>query len=413
MHDPLAQFLTAQPGDAPVALATIIATRGSTYRRPGARILLHADGRFDGALSGGCVEGEVMTVARDVVSDGAARICLYDTTSEADLVWGFGVGCKGVVEVLVEPAPAPPVAALLAEALALQSAGTPVVIATRLDSPAGAPTVLHRALVALAAQRIAEQTAEPATRGDLGHPALLAQVAHDAALLAASGQAGTLIYHLDRVTLTPALLCGRPAAPGELPGPGEARIYLEPLLPAPRLILFGAGPDATPVAAFARQTGWDVTVVDPRPGFLAPERFPGARLVVAAGEESVSLAGVRPTDLCVIMTHSYHRDLAVLADLNRVLPRYVGLMGPRDRTVTLLSDLRQAGTPATPELLAVLSSPIGLDIGGEGPEQIALAIVAEVQAVRSGTGGGRLRDRTAALHEPSLGDLGHGQKATT
>lgn len=402
MPDPLQQRLTGPTGGERTALTTVIATRGSTYRRPGARILMYENGRFDGAISGGCVEGEVIGVAREVWQDGAARICLYDTTSDSDLVWGFGIGCKGVVEVLVEefPSAGSPTHALFAAALRQQQAGVPTVLATRLDAPPGQPTAMHRTLLEVTDQARVLQ-------GDLGHPGLARQVAHDARLLVAQQQAGTLIYTLDVASLPDGQLCGRPAAPGVLPGPGEARVYLEPFLPPPRLQLFGAGTDAVPVAALAQQMGWSVTVIDPRQAFLVPERFPGARLVQAAGEESVALAGVHAGDFCVIMTHSYHRDQAILKDLCQVCPRYIGQMGPRDRTSSLLDDLRKEGVTPPEAFLGALSAPIGLDIGGEGPDQIALAIISELQAVLAGRSGGRLKEQEAALHGPSLGDLGH------
>lgn len=367
-----------------VALVSVIACRGSTYRRPGAHMLLCDSGELVGAISGGCLEDDLLEIGRQVLADGQARTRTYNTAADDDLVWGLGLGCNGVVECLIEPAPLP--AACAGPLRGLLEQGAPCAVATVLADPG------RRLLV----------TAEGPVAGSLGDAALDKQVAADAAQMMGRRVAGTLVYggggQVDG-------LYGRPSRPGAEAGLGEVRVYIEPVLPQPRLVLFGAGHDVPPVVALAEQAGWQVTVVDSRKAMLTPERLPGAHLLIHAHpEEAVGAAQVSPDDFCLLMTHSYNRDVEVLAALAAAPPGYVGVIGPRERMRALLSSLADRGKQAPPALLNALAGPIGIDIGGETPAEIALAIVAELQAVRYGRAGGRLRQLREPMHQRLHGD---------
>jgi xanthine/CO dehydrogenase XdhC/CoxF family maturation factor len=338
-------------------------------------MLVRVDGSTVGIVSGGCLESDLAEHARRVHGAGVAEVVTYDTRADDDAIWGLGLGCNGLIEVLLEPlAPAQgtALAALLERALDAD-APTPLATVVRVDAgTAGAPAVGAHAL--LAADGVH-------TVGDWGDGHALAEVTAHA---------------------EDALGAGRRGLVRELPG---VYVAFELVAPAVHLVVCGSGPDALPVAAFATQLGWEVTVVDHRPVAHAhPERFPGARVVECADAvrlaESVSL-GRRTA--AVVMSHHFARDTDYVQALLASDAAYVGVLGPRSRTERMLAELAARGTPAaTGERL---HAPIGLDVGGDGREAIALAIVAEASAVLHGRAGGHLRDRQGGLHgAPALGE---------
>jgi xanthine dehydrogenase accessory factor len=178
------------------------------------------------------------------------------------------------------------------------------------------------------------------------------------------------------------------------------QILIEYCPPALRLMLFGAGPDAVPLVRLADELGWDPWVIDPRSSFARPERFPEATRVI--GCEPAETSAQIPLDrgvAAVVMTHNYLHDREILRALLGSPVSYIGALGPKKRTEDLLVDLRQEGVAPTEERRETLFGPAGLDIGADSPEQIALSIVAEVQAVWAGRPGGWLRDRKGPIHE--------------
>ncbi|MGH2382447.1 MAG: XdhC family protein, partial [Candidatus Limnocylindria bacterium] len=180
---------------------------------------------------------------------------------------------------------------------------------------------------------------------------------------------------------------GRPTVLGDL--------VLDPILPPLHLVVCGAGPDAVPLVAAGLRQGWRVDVVDPRRSFLQPERFPGARLVDAQPADAADATGAGEWSAVVIMSHDYLRDAAFLGSfLGRGVP-YLGALGPRDRTERLLAEFP---SPPGDADLAVLHAPAGLDIGADGSEQVATAIVAEILAALHGRTGAPLRERSGPIH---------------
>ncbi len=334
-------------------LATVVDVEGSTYRRPGARALLLPDDELVGVISGGCLEGDLLERARDVRASGAAvRVC-YDHRGQDDLLWGLGLGCAGRVDVLLQPvsraAPGPMLR--LREALA---SGEPRALATVI-----------------------------AREGELA-PLLGAEVE-----LGAAERAELLARGGARVRWRE--------------GRGHRVELLEELLePAVPLLVFGAGPDVVPVVRLASALGFAVSVVDPRPALARPERFPGAERVLACAPEEVGERGlVGARSIALVMTHHYLHDQAYLGFLLGTPVRYVGVLGPKQRTEDLLRDLREQGVVPAPEVLERIHGPAGLDLGADGPEAIALALLAEIQAVLAGRSGGPLRDRKGPIHDPA------------
>ena len=289
-------------------LATVVRTEGSTYRKVGARMLFSPEGSLAGSVSGGCLEADLLGQAGRVAESGS-RIVVYDSTAESDIVWGFGLGCNGIVTILLQPYPQ---AAQVMEVLkAVATTRTAAILETTLEGPL------------LGSFRVLESQ-EP--RSD--------------------------------------------------------QVLVERIEPPKRIVLFGAGFDAPPLVRISQEIGWDMTVLDHRPETLSKlaavdtvEARPGH-----APEELL-----RDADAAVVMTHNYLNDLQILRQLSAFSIPYVGLLGPTARRQRLQAELTQTGCRAMS-----IASPIGLDIGASGPHEIALAIVAEIQAHLTNRAGGRL-----------------------
>jgi xanthine dehydrogenase accessory factor len=356
-------------GDATV-LATVVRVTGSSYGGVGARMLIRVDGSTVGLVSGGCLESDLAEHAKRVNTAGRAEIVSYDTRNDEDAPWGLGLGCNGLIEVLIEPLKAieaKSIARLLDAAL---GGSRPAVIATVIrvvEMKGDSPAVGAHAL-------IRDDTGVEST-GDWGSPALLAEVAKK---------------------LPDALASGRRGLVAEIAG---CEIAFEVVQPSVRLVVCGSGPDALPIAAFGVDLGWDVTVVDHRP--LTPAhaaRFPGAKVVHC--ETALSLAKVVPLTsrtAAVVASHHFERDRSYLESLLASDAGYIGMLGPRARTERMLADLAERGVKKG-DGDERLFAPVGMDIGGDGPDAIALSIIAEVSAVMGGRSGTHLRDKRGPLH---------------
>ncbi len=362
------------------ALATVVEVLGSAYRRPGARMLVTADGELTGAISGGCLEGDARQRARQAIFRGQPALITYDTRDEDDPRHGLGPGCQGVVKILLEPldfaAPDNPLELLRGFAAHPE----PAVLATVFAADAAG-------LRAAVGQRVLLSAAGTGRATAVRMPPLLA------APLAAAAQA-TFTQGQSRVLNVPTAA-------------GPVRALLELLRPPLRLVVYGAGNDAQPLVRLAASLGWHVTVVDGRPALATAARFPEAAEVrvvpVRALETQVPDAGAYH----VLLSHNYAYDLAALHTLLPSAAPYIGLLGPRAKAHRLLEELGLSEPETSRALHQRLHSPIGLALGGETPEEIALAIAAEIQAVKNGRRPQHLRDTTAAIHadapEPPYG----------
>ncbi len=348
-----------------LALATIVAVRGSTYRRPGARLLVPEEGAPIGNISGGCLESDVADVARIVMSEGHARVVSFDLTADDEAVWGWGLGCNGAIELFVEPADkAVEVAGALRMALEEER---PISVVTVLDSNVAGTEQGDRLLV----------RPDGTTQGSLGEAALDAS-AREAAIELLSSERSDVRDLADGV-----------------------RAFVEVLEPPLRLVICGAGHDAAPLVRAAAALGWSPIVVDDRPAFLTHERLPGAAGFVPL-ERPGDVATTAPLDertFAVLMTHNFLRDKDYLRSLLGSPVRVIAMLGPAARTQRLLGELREEGLEIGDRELARIHGPAGIDLGAEGPEEIAAAIVAEIIAIKRGRDGGFLRDRSGPIHE--------------
>ena len=349
-----------------MALATIVAVRGSTYRRPGARLLVPEEGAPIGNISGGCLEGDVADMARLVMEEGRARLAGWDLTADDDAVWGLGLGCNGAIEVFIEPADR---AAEAARALrtALEEE-RPISLVTVIESTEPEAIAPGARLIVMP---------DGAVEGSLGRSDA------DAEAIAAA-----------RELLTTERSEIRTLAEG-------IRAFVEILDPPLRLVICGAGHDAVPLVRAASLLGWNVTVVDDRPAFLNRERFPEAHGFASVDDPSevAEAISVDARTFVVVMTHNFLRDKAYLRGLLTTDARYVAMLGPAARTQRLLMELEEEGTPITDEGRSRIHGPAGLDLGAEGPEEIAQAIIGEIVAVRRGRDGGFLKERPTPIHD--------------
>ncbi|MGZ5354123.1 MAG: XdhC family protein [Actinomycetota bacterium] len=348
-----------------LALATIVAVRGSTYRRPGARLLVPEEGDLVGNISGGCLENDVADVARIVMREGSARIVSFDLTADDDAVWGWGLGCNGAFELFVEPADkAAEVAGALRMALEEER---PICMVTILDSTAPGVAQGDRILVRPGG-------ATDRTFGDEALDRAARDVAHE--LLAS-----------ERSEI-------RELADG-------VRAFVEVLEPPLRLLVCGAGHDAAPLVKQAAALGWSPVVVDDRPEFLTLERFPEAAglVLVERPDKMAEVANVDERTFVVVMTHNFLRDKEYVRSLLSSSARLVAMLGPAVRTQRLLDELAEEGVEIDDRDRERLRGPAGLDLGAEGPEEIAAAICAEIVAVKRGRGAGFLKDRPGPIHE--------------
>lgn len=332
-----------------LVLATVCETIGSTYSKAGHRIIIADNGDFQGLVSGGCLEGDLAEHAQQVIADGTPQLVTYDLRDEADEIWGLGIGCNGLMRILLqrlEPASDYEPFRAIAECQRNgPAADSIVIIESHIDGvPPGATALV-----------IAESTR-------------------------AWGLPDTMIAQL-----AASLRDAQPANVLALVHAGQScRAICTPLRPLLRLLIIGAGPDALPLLRLAHEMGWRVDLADHRPAYLASESFALAEnRIEARPEHLASQLQLDHYNAVVVMSHHLASDRAYLAQLADCRIPYIGLLGPRARRDRLLADLGGLAT----QLTGRLHAPVGLDIGAGSPEAIALAIVAEIQSASADSAG--------------------------
>ena len=336
------------------ALAVLVKIQGSSYRRPGAKLLVEDDGTTMGSVSGGCLEEDVRHNGLAVIESGEARLLNYDTGSDDESVWGLGLGCDGQVDLFVAPARGDNFAACADQIQRLLDGDSPFVVATVVEGSGRG-----RSLVCVDGKTVA---------GSAGDEDL------DREIEAAAATALT-------TRTTP------------LASIGAAEVFLEVQKPPPYLLICGAGDDAISLCNMGSEVGFRVTVADHRSAYLAEDRFPSARLRCRCFPEDADAAELRlgARTCAVVKTHSLARDRAWTRLLLDEGVPYVGLLGPRDRRDQILSEIDDSDKKR-------VFGPVGLDLGAEGPEQVAVSIVSELLAVVAQRQPTHLRKSAEAIH---------------
>jgi xanthine/CO dehydrogenase XdhC/CoxF family maturation factor len=360
-----------------MALATVVASRGSTYRRPGARLLVAESGDLIGNISGGCLDNDIRREAKEVMAGKGARIVDFDLTADDEAVWGWGLGCNGALEVFVEPPDhAAEVVGALKQALEeRRTIGLVTVLTSKVaEVEPGARLLVHP---------------DGKTEGGLG-----ADPAVEASAVSAALEA----------------LESRKASRRDLAvqGKGEISAFVEPLEPPVRVLICGAGEDVIPLVRLAAAIGWETVIADDRENLLNHDRFPEATRFVYLPQalDVVKEAGVDRLTAAIVMSHNYMRDQDYLKALLGTDVVYIGMLGPKARLRRLLPDLAKEGIYPSEEDERKMHGPAGLDIGAEGPEEIAWAVIAEILAVRTGRNAGFLKNRQGPTHPRETAAVG-------
>jgi xanthine dehydrogenase accessory factor len=346
------------------ALATVVLVEGSAYRRAGARMLITEDGQLTGAISGGCLEGDALRKARMVILQQVAMLVTYDTMDDDDAKLGVGLGCNGIIHILIEPindGQTNPITLLKA---AVSSRGYAVLVTVFSIENRKAPqpgTCLYLAVGQII----------PNGLGILAYENELLEDAKNA---------------LDNQRLAVTAYQGYTA-------------FVECIKPLISLIVLGAGNDAIPLTRIASVLGWDITVIDGRSNYALSERFPLAKKVlVAKPGHIIEDIELNEWTAFVLMTHNYNYEFTFLKALLPLHPAYVGLLGPRKKLERMLEELEENGTTITEKNLEAIHGPVGLDIGSETSEEIALSIIAEIKAVFSTRNGNSLKYKMTVIH---------------
>ncbi|MGA4475928.1 XdhC family protein [Ectopseudomonas chengduensis] len=365
-------------------LATVVKVEGSAYRRPGARMLVPLYGGTIGTISGGCLESEVAKKAWWLTENNGASVRRYSTASQEDdaddadedVGLTFGLGCNGTVHVLLQRHhPDKPLAAFQLLRLVRRS-GQPGALASVIACHKNSRV------------RVGDHLALHSNQFDglpLLEPVIDAQVRADLADTLSQARSSLRTYRDKH---------------------GVVEVFCEYLPPQQRMVIFGAGHDALPLVQLAKLQDWHVTVIDGRVHFARPERFPMADAVLQVDARApYALHSQTNGALVAVMTHSYSQDRHWLAGLLSGTPAYIGQLGPRDRTERLLGELTASGAELS--ALERLHYPVGLDIGGDTPEAVATAILAEMIAVLSRRNGGMLKNRQVAIHASTPQEYGY------
>lgn len=352
------------------ALATVVQVEGSSYRRPGARMLVVEDGRLTGAISGGCLEGDAMRKAFHVINEQRPALVTYDTMDEDDATLGIGLGCNGIIQVLIEP--------ILSE-----ESNNPIALLKK------ATNRRQTSVIATFFNLNDRRQAQPGTRLFLGENGDVFGACPFESLEGRwQEDAHSAFYASENKWVnytTPH---------------GKVTVFYEILPPVLSLVLIGAGNDVMPVVDMADILGWETKVVDGRATHARPERFASACQVLVAKPEQV-LKHIALDDYTVfaLMTHNYNYDKAMLYELCQQGARYIAMLGPKKKLNRILEEFEEEGRPLSAAQLETIFSPAGLDIGAETSEEIALSILAEIMAFLKERRGIFLREKMQPIHE--------------
>jgi xanthine/CO dehydrogenase XdhC/CoxF family maturation factor len=347
------------------ALAIVVRTEGSSYRRTGARMLVLDNGTCLGGISGGCLEGDALRRAQKAISLNKPSVVTYDTTEDDARQIGVGLGCNGIIDVLFTP----------------------------LDpnDPANSAAVLTSITHTRTPQVLVTVTGSTARPGLLGKAWLYQNDDQLRAAIAADELSGPLLPAIQDCLQQQRSQTMSLALPD-----GSITVFIEVILPAVHLVLYGSNYDIYPVLAIARELGWDLTVVTDTSKARQSLYNTATTVLHHKG------AATPVIDACtavVLMTHDFKTDCQQLPLLLQSPARYIGLLGPRKRMQKIADALAEQGQPIPADKWPSLFAPAGHDIGASSPEEIALSILAEIVAVFAGRQGGPLRQRAVPIHE--------------
>jgi len=352
-------------------LATVVDVRGSSYRLPGAKMLILEKGETFGTVSGGCLEADVLERAKKVLQTGRPSLFTYDTTNDENSVFSLNMGCRGVIRILLEPINNESV--LMKTLQTANERRTKQVVGTLISADSNFDIQIGGRLFYSDVEQFKIEN--------------LPDFLIDTTELKNDCQ--HFFHETNQISHNKTYQTEQ----------GTFEFFLGKINPPTSLLIFGAGVDAIPVSEIGKQLGWKVSVIDHRPAFLNAERFPAADDLILNHTEKLPLnIAFDNQAAAVIMTHNYERDRDVLANLLESNVFYIGALGPKRRAENLLNELTENGKNFSDAQLAKLFAPVGLDIGADTPEAIALSIAAEIQSVQANRAGGFLRLRQGGIY---------------
>jgi xanthine/CO dehydrogenase XdhC/CoxF family maturation factor len=356
-----------------MALATVVRVDGSSYRRPGARMLVSDDCKITGAISGGCLEGDAMEKALFAMATGENKLITYDSTGEDDIQFGLHLGCNGVVHILFEP-------------INIYDPQNPVEL-LRLISNAGEEAVL---VTIYSLNKIQYGTRLVWLQNEMYNnlPEHIQRLLTEPVKIAHSEkQSSFLDVDIDQTTCT---------------------AFIEWIDRPVSVVIAGAGNDVQPLVEITAMLGWSVTVVDGRFHYALPERFPqAAQVLYSRPDDILSHIKTDPHTVYLLMSHNYNYDLGFLKHILEHNFGYIGILGPAQKRNRMLSDLQDQGIRLNEKQLSKIHGPTGLDIGAENSTEISLSIVAEMKAFISGRSGSPLKLKKESIHKRVINRLHH------
>ena len=370
IRDIIKAFDEAQKAGKQTALATVVHVEGSSYRRPGARMLIEDDGQLTGAISGGCLEGDALRKALLVMTEKKSRLVTYDTMDDDDAKFGVGLGCNGIIQVLIEP-------------IDMNDPDNPIQYLKAVNE--------KRQKAVLVTLFSLQDKKDP----QYGTCLLLKED-------------GNLIDHtpvLKDVLLadaSEALVNQTTSFKNYISASQNLTAFIEVIKPPVAVVIIGAGNDVIPLVDMGDILGWESTVVDGRANYAKKERFISAcQVLVSKPEQVLEQIAIDEHTVFLLMTHNYNYDMAMLKQLLQKNVTYIGMLGPKKKRERILGELKDEGLTFTEQQLSVLHSPVGLDIGAETSEEIALSILAEIKALFAGKDVQSLRTIHEVIHPRS------------
>jgi len=351
------------------ALATVVHLDGSSYRRPGARMLVTDEGRMTGAISGGCLEGDALHKALLVMNQQRAKLISYDTSDEEDTTLGVQLGCNGIIQILIEP-------------LNPENLFNPVELLKKINSRR------QRAVLITMFDMDNKNQDQPGTCLLLEEDGNILGDIDDVLLGKAAENDAREAMHLQQSLFKKCKTADR-----------NFSTFIEYIKPAISLVIVGAGNDALPLLGIADVLGWEASIVDGRATHATAQRFASAcQVLVSRPEKVLEQIRIDNQTVFVLMTHNYNYDLAMLRALLQTNAPYIGILGPKKKLDRMLDELTSDGILLKKEQLDRIYGPVGLDVGAETAEEIALSVIAEIKTVLAGKSAQPLRLKEDLIH---------------
>lgn len=347
------------------ALATVVKVEGSSYRQPGARMLVTEEGQLTGAISGGCLEGDALRKALLSIHQKQNKLIAYNTNNEDDIELGLQLGCNGIVHILFEY-------------IDDETPNNPIQLLQQLELERKEAVIV----TVFSLKRNAQQ---------IGTVLFFRK---DSPVLTYENHILNLISDVKEVLRTKTSIIKK------LLPENDSEALIEYIKPPISLVIAGAGNDVQPLVKMVAILGWKITIGDGRATHAVQKRFPHAdNIKTVKPEQFLENIIIDDQTYVVLMTHNYKYDLAVLKSLLETNCRYIGILGPKTKLNRMLDDLQNEGIQVSEEQLERIYSPVGLDIGAETSEEIALSIVSEIKAFSTGKSGTSLKYKQGKIHD--------------